>query len=123
MSKEELITSHAGPTRFEQTEGTTKILKRNFVMASADKSLRNSPGTAVRQIIPWALGLESYKKSVPLQEKGCDSSTQTSSFVPAEPHHLRNARENSPSAQRPYLNTEVRRERMRSICISSKLPF
>lgn len=60
MSKEELITGHAGPARFEQIEGTTKkILKRNFIMANADESFRNSLGTAVRQIFHWALGLES----------------------------------------------------------------
>lgn len=35
-----------GLPRFKQIEGTTKILKKTFIMAKADKSFRNSLETA-----------------------------------------------------------------------------
>lgn len=73
--------------------------------------------------IPWALGVESYKRSVTLQEKGCDSSAQRSPSVPEEPTVTGTPERTPRMLRRPYSKTEVSRERTRSICVSSKLPF
>lgn len=88
-----------GLPRFKQIEGTTKILKKNFIMVKADKSFRNSLETA-KVSVSLALDLESCRKNVPLKKKDCDSCTQMFSLVPVEHHHHWNVRGSSLDAQR-----------------------
>lgn len=87
-----------GLPRFKQIEGTTKILKKNFIMAKADKSFRNLLETA-KVSVSLGIRLRVMQEERP-PEKDCDSCTQMFSLVPVEHHHHWNVRGSSLDAQR-----------------------